>query len=73
MCAILSVRYVESPPESEDEKAALAQLLDACLSGDSGLHGELRSAELNPTMTMLNRSQPLVEETGLVLGLSSAS
>ena len=34
-------RYVESPPESEDEKAALAQLLDACLGGDSGLHGEL--------------------------------
>jgi len=32
---------VESPPESEDEKAALAQLLDACLGGDSGLHGEL--------------------------------
>ena len=36
-----AARYVESPPESEDEKAALAQLLDACLSGDSGLHGEL--------------------------------
>ncbi len=37
---ILLHRYVESPPESEDEKAALAQLLDACLGGDSGLHGE---------------------------------
>jgi hypothetical protein len=36
---VFAARSVESPPESEDEKAALAQLLDACLSGDSGLHG----------------------------------
>ena len=37
-------RYVDYPPESEDEKAALAQLLDACLGGESALHGALAAA-----------------------------
>lgn len=37
-------RYIDYPPESEDEKAALAQLLDACLGGDPALHGALAAA-----------------------------
>lgn len=55
-----SRRYVESPPAGEDEAAALAQLLDACLGGAPALHGALAAALCSVSSARAGTGRPVL-------------